>query len=70
MQRIDHYLSLFFIPVLRVKTGEPQLVCDSCGGPGPEPEPAEAATGAKSCRFCNRTFPADYAFCPACGRRL
>jgi hypothetical protein len=70
MSRVDQYLSLFFIPVLRVKTGEPQLVCDRCGAAGPESGPADAPADAKSCRFCHRTFPADYTFCPACGRRL
>jgi RNA polymerase subunit RPABC4/transcription elongation factor Spt4 len=66
MQRVDHYISLFFIPVLRVKTGEPTIVCDRCSGPV-TPEPV---SGSKSCRFCNRSFPADYGYCPVCGRRL
>ncbi len=69
MQRVDHYISLFFIPVLRVKTGEPTLVCDRCSGPV-APEPVSGSNESKSCRFCNRSFPADYGYCPVCGRRL
>ncbi len=71
LQRIDHYLSLFFIPLLRVKRGEDTLVCSRCGeapaaGSGPEPD----ATAARFCRFCREPFPADYVYCPRCGRRM
>jgi hypothetical protein len=31
--RVDHYLSLFFIPLIRVKKGAPFLLCDRCGRP-------------------------------------
>ena len=72
LKRVDHYLSVFFIPVLKVKTGEPMLICDRCEIPVSESEsaPAPAAEGAKFCRFCRKDFPAEYAFCPVCGRRL
>jgi uncharacterized C2H2 Zn-finger protein len=29
-KRMDHYFSLFFIPILRVKKGEPFIMCDRC----------------------------------------
>jgi hypothetical protein len=29
-KRTDHYLSLFFIPIFRVKKGEPFIICDRC----------------------------------------
>ncbi len=72
-QRIDHYLSLFFIPLIRVRTGEPFLVCDRCRQTAPEsgpeaPRPFEGPS--KRCRSCNRDMPPDYSFCPQCGRRL
>ena len=31
--RVDHYLSLFFIPLFRVKRGEPFLLCNGCQRP-------------------------------------
>jgi hypothetical protein len=31
--RVDHYLSLFFIPLIRVKQGEPFLLCEGCQRP-------------------------------------
>jgi RNA polymerase subunit RPABC4/transcription elongation factor Spt4 len=72
-RRIDHYLSLFFIPLIRVKTGEPFLACERClrnvplpGADGPQPPRGEAGY----CRSCGRQLPAEYRFCPHCGRRL
>ena len=31
LKRQDHYLSLFFIPLIPVKRGEAYLECDQCG---------------------------------------
>jgi hypothetical protein len=72
LKRVDHYLSVFFIPVLKVKTGEPLLICDRCELTVRESEasPAAAAAAGRVCRFCQKDYPADYAFCPVCGRRL
>jgi RNA polymerase subunit RPABC4/transcription elongation factor Spt4 len=72
-KRVDHYLSLFFIPILKVKTGEPILICDRCERSVAEfkPELSQAGLGeAKTCRFCSKTFDSAYSFCPFCGRRL
>lgn len=32
LKRLDHYLSLFFIPIIPVKKGERFIECDRCGG--------------------------------------
>ena len=72
-QRVDHYLNLFFIPILKVKTGEPVIMCARCERtvPGFGPEPAARGQGvAKACRFCGKDLASDYTFCPHCGRRL
>lgn len=72
-QRVDHYLSLFFIPLIRVKTGEPMLVCDRCERPVAEPGGAPAGGGAAhpaSCRRCGGPLEPGFRFCPRCGSRL
>jgi len=30
LKRVDHYLSLFFIPLFPVKKGAPFLICENC----------------------------------------
>jgi RNA polymerase subunit RPABC4/transcription elongation factor Spt4 len=75
LKRVDHYLSVFFIPVLKVKTGEPALVCDRCertvsDSDAERFQARQTQPPKKACRFCGKGFPADYAFCPICGRRL
>jgi len=30
MKRVDHYISIFFLPILRIKKGEPFLLCEKC----------------------------------------
>ena len=72
-KRMDHYLSLFFIPILRVKKGEPFLACDRCeqiaNAPGPEfrREPTEDPM---TCRYCGKTLDEDFKYCPHCGRSV
>lgn len=47
--RVDHYLSLFFIPLFPVRKGETALCCRECGATkpydGPRPEAAAAESG-------------------------
>ncbi|MCP3954030.1 MAG: zinc ribbon domain-containing protein [Desulfobacterales bacterium] len=70
MQRVDHWLSLFFIPVFRVKKGDAFLFCDRCDLPvngipaGPDAEPEATQTG---CSACGRSLEKDHRFCPYCG---
>lgn len=75
LQRVDHYLSLFFIPILKVKTGEPLLICNRCERPSYDSssdlsrsQPLRPTT--QPCRFCGRGYPAEYIYCPICGRKL
>jgi len=72
-RRVDHYLSLFFIPVWRVKKGTPFLACDRCeqnaegiqthaGGPAPRPR--------QTCGRCGREIDSEFRFCPHCGNKM
>jgi RNA polymerase subunit RPABC4/transcription elongation factor Spt4 len=61
LKRVDHYLSLFFIPVFRVKTGEPFIHCERCQ------QSAGKEAGPTACGRCGRLLDGDFQFCPYCG---
>lgn len=68
-QRIDHYISLFFIPLIPVKRGVPHLACGHCknvvsAGAGP------AAGGFKGCGNCGSPVEEEFVYCPYCGKRV
>jgi len=71
-RRLDHYFSLFFIPLLRVKKGEPFLFCPRCeksGGVFDPPRSSNAPQHAvTSCGGCGRPLDPGFRFCPQCGR--
>ncbi|MCG6906833.1 MAG: zinc ribbon domain-containing protein [Desulfobacteraceae bacterium] len=72
LQRVDHYLNLFFIPLWRVKKGAPLLVCSRCGtlsDPEAASEAAVAAPPGETCSRCGRALAADFRYCPHCGQR-
>ncbi|UCG13087.1 MAG: zinc ribbon domain-containing protein [Deltaproteobacteria bacterium] len=68
--RIDNYLSLFFIPVLRISKGQPLVQCERCGhtadesGRTQEPPLDLQAT---RCSRCGATLAGDFRYCPYCG---
>jgi predicted RNA-binding Zn-ribbon protein involved in translation (DUF1610 family) len=76
LQRVDHYLSLFFIPLLPVRRGDPFLFCRRCNqavegaaknqaGHGPPP----GGAAPDRCAQCGRTLQAAFKYCPHCGQR-
>jgi rRNA maturation endonuclease Nob1 len=73
LKRVDHYVSLFFIPLFPIKRGSPFLMCENCKtvfnehGYGVD---VEQAVGKKSCPQCGRSIDADFTFCPYCGKAL
>jgi RNA polymerase subunit RPABC4/transcription elongation factor Spt4 len=72
-KRIDHYLSLFFIPLFPVKKGAPFLICENCHaviderGTGMDVRPR---TWERRCPRCERVVDPDFSFCPYCGQNL
>jgi rubrerythrin len=72
-KRTDHYLSLFFIPIFRVKKGEPIIVCDHCEqadyGLGPDVD-RQKPEEASRCRYCGQDVSGDFKFCPYCGKKV
>lgn len=71
LKRIDHYLSLFFIPLFPVKRGEPVLMCDRCGAMSLPDRPHEdlqpAGRRLMACRRCGRSLEPSFHYCPHCG---
>jgi rubrerythrin len=69
LKRVDHYVSLFFIPVIRVKKGEPVLVCNRCESAGfnaPKQQPPSESPSVM-CKQCGRSLENDFRYCPFCG---
>ena len=73
LKRIDHYLSLFFIPLFPVKRGQPVLICDRCGAISPEqdhPQAAPVQTDRSACPHCGARVESTFRYCPQCGSRI
>jgi hypothetical protein len=72
LKRVDHYLSLFFIPLFPVKKGGPFVQCQRCGSVFSESGEAWGGTrtGDRTCPGCGRPVEPGFRFCPSCGRRL
>lgn len=72
-QRIDHYLSLFFIPLVRIRKGEPFLMCQRCERAvhemGPDYEPYIRKADA-TCPGCGRNLHPEFRYCPHCGQKV
>jgi len=73
LTRIDHYLSLFFIPLIPVKQGEPFLMCDHCQQPVDESRasaPTPPSSGSTvACVACREPVDQSHRYCPHCGQR-
>jgi hypothetical protein len=74
LKRIDHYLSLFFIPLFPVKRGQPMLICDRCGAVADPHQPVARRAGelpsAVTCPNCGRPVGPSFNYCPHCGSRV
>ena len=70
-KRVDHYFSIFFIPVLRIKKGEPFIMCEKCEIALHEMEGElhpRQAKGKLACMHCGRTLQRGFRYCPFCGK--
>jgi rubrerythrin len=69
-KRIDHYLNLFFIPVFRVKKGDPFIMCERCEKSVHEFETHSSTTPSgliKTCGKCGKNIEPSFSYCPFCG---
>ena len=74
LKRLDHYLSLFFIPLFPIKRGEVFLECDRCGGifsEGGGPLSGYSSYEPfRTCPGCGQRIDQASNFCPNCGERI
>lgn len=73
LKRMDHYLSIFFIPLFRLKKGSPFLQCGSCGTISHESgDPWHEVPGSRGlrCGHCGNKLDAEFRFCPHCGKEV
>jgi RNA polymerase subunit RPABC4/transcription elongation factor Spt4 len=72
-KRVDHYLSLFFIPLFPVKRGTPFWICENCNTHYDDqgrPSTSVPQGGPKLCPHCGRTVGPDFIYCPYCGNHV
>jgi ribosomal protein L32 len=70
LQRVDHYISIFFIPIIPVKKGIPFFQCQSCGAmsrESGEPWTASKKMPGDLCPKCGRPLEKTFSYCPYCG---
>jgi hypothetical protein len=71
--RIDHYLNVFFIPLIRVKKGEPFTICEQCLGTKNEIGRRQSSDQEKTglvCQVCGNPVRRGFFYCPHCGKKL
>jgi hypothetical protein len=74
LKRVDHYLSIFFLPIVRVKKGSHFLECQSCGSLSPESgkvwyQDRKGRPG-RNCPYCGKPLEPEFHFCPYCGKSI
>jgi|Deesub1362B_J571_1020462.scaffolds.fasta_scaffold07360_3 predicted amidophosphoribosyltransferase len=73
LKRTDHYISLFFIPLIPISRGKPFLACELCGSIFDERgQPMTLPSGPKErhCPGCGEPVESHFSYCPYCGRAL
>ncbi|MCX5919285.1 MAG: zinc ribbon domain-containing protein [Deltaproteobacteria bacterium] len=74
LKRLDHYISLFFIPLIPIKRGETFLECNRCGGVFDETGHAQASPfesrSPQACPQCGQPVSPGFRYCPNCGQRI
>ncbi|MBW1840170.1 MAG: zinc ribbon domain-containing protein [Deltaproteobacteria bacterium] len=71
LKRADSYFNLFFIPVFRVKKGEPFVSCDRCESTSDLFSSHDASVPIRRgtcCNHCGKALNKKFQYCPYCGK--
>ena len=71
--RTDQYLSLFFLPILRIRKGQSFVECERCGHITDETGKVYASSTDPrpfQCHRCGQTLDKGFNYCPHCGAEL
>ena len=73
-KRVDHYFNLFFIPILRVKKGEPFFMCERCERTVHEFKKEHSSAWPDiqetTCHHCGKKLEKIFEYCPYCGTHI
>jgi len=73
LKRVDHYISLFFMPLFPVKKGSPFFMCNTCNSVFGEDATMKKATDTKTgqtCPYCGKPLKGAFIYCPYCGKPI
>jgi endogenous inhibitor of DNA gyrase (YacG/DUF329 family) len=74
LKRVDHYLSLFFIPLFPVKKGTSFFICENCNTTFDDLHRHQTYmkqdVSIRNCPYCWKEINPDFKFCPYCGKNL
>lgn len=73
LKRVDHYLSLFFIPLFPVKKGAPFQSCEHCHSIFDErgsKVDIRKEVGERTCPYCGGGVIGEFNYCPYCGKAI
>jgi hypothetical protein len=70
LKRVDHYVSVFFIPLFRVKKGGAIIECRGCGSLSHEFGTGPREISPNKCPYCGKVHESAFRFCPHCGKRI
>ena len=73
-KRVDHYLSLFFIPLFPVKKGASFFTCEHCKTTFNDLSSGHSAgmrqdASRRNCPYCGKQIERHFKFCPYCGKK-
>lgn len=70
LKRVEKYISVFFIPLIRIKKGVPFASCENCNSIFESPARMEMTEieEVRRCGSCGKAAAPEFNYCPYCGK--